>query len=423
MNGLPGNPTPVSKKKQIVFFLIGVVIITMAAVVFYWPILTLQDPNAIPWGSDSLGHIAKAEFLQDSIRLSFYNPTIFPEWYMGSQIFRYYPLLPYYVLLIFGWIFGNLVLSSFLYIFCFLWIGGLTFLLFKRWIGWWPAILGGVLYVMIPDNILIAFSEGNYPRILTFALVPLLFFLVLRALENSKMALIGIAALFAVFVLCHAMMAAIYAVFVVLLAMALWFAKQAQFKTVLWVILMVILGLGISSWWLLPSQSGGITEFSAGALAGAYPAIPLTTIFNPLLRISNAEQFYVSLAMVLFCIVVLFVKKIRTPHIVAFTIVGLLGVLVATPGFKQAFEALPGTKLLLTMRFLGIASTLLLIAAMWALSRFGKNLWWLFLLVAVFIGIDSSLSRRLVHANTPTPELVTSTQSMILTWRGRQLSC
>lgn len=423
MNGLTGAPTPLLKRNQFVYFLLGVVIITTAAIIFYWPILSLKGPNTIPWGSDSLGHISKAEFLKESIQQGIYNPKIFPGWYMGSQVFRYYPLLPYYALLFFGSLFGNLVLSSFIYIFCFLLIGGLTFLLFKRWVGWLPAIACGVLYMMIPDNILIAFSEGNYPRILTFALVPFLFYLVLRALDRSRIALVGISFLFGVFVLCHAMMAAIYAVFVVLLAVVLWVAKQTQLKTVLWVILMVILGLGISAWWLLPSQSGGITEFSAGALAEAYPAIPLTTIFNPFLRISNPEQFYVSLGVVLFCLAAVFIKKIRTPYVISFTIVGLLGVLVATPGFKQAFEALPGTKLLLTMRFLGTASTLLLMAVMWAISRFGKKFWWASLLVVLLIGIDSSISRKLVHANTPTPELVTSTESMSDTpgWREATL--
>ena len=75
------------------------------------------------------------------------------------------------------------------------------------------------------------------------------------------------------------------------------------------------------------------------------------------------------------------------------------------------------------MRFLGTASTVLLIAAMWAFARFGKKLWWAVLLVATLIGIDSAISRRLVHANTPTPDLITTTQSMIGTpgWREATL--
>ncbi|HWQ15923.1 MAG TPA: hypothetical protein VNL77_24195, partial [Roseiflexaceae bacterium] len=61
-------------------------------------VLFPADAARYPWGSDTLGHVLKANELRRAAQGGELYPDLQPAWYMGAQMLRYYPPLPYYLL-------------------------------------------------------------------------------------------------------------------------------------------------------------------------------------------------------------------------------------------------------------------------------------------------------------------------------------
>jgi uncharacterized membrane protein len=377
----------------------AVSVIILCSILIYWPVISIKDPSAVPWGSDALGQLARMEFLAKSIKQGIYTPYITPSWYMGMQLFRYHSPFTYYILIIIDLFTHQAVLAVNWLIFLCALIGGLSFLLYKKWIGWLPAIGGGLIYLILPDNVRVAFSEGNYPRVLASAFVPLLFYFILDFVEHPqrKVNLAGITALFLLFVICHPMMAAIFAVFAAMSALLLWLVKMANWRSAAAVIASIAVGIGLAGWWLLPSLTGGITELYSGGVAGLSVS-NLSILLNPLIRLHNTETDYTGLSLVVFSLVALISKNTRDRRAIVFSAVGLLGILAYTPFFNEIFNSLPLHNLLWPWRFQGVSSFLLLLSSMWFLkkiseARIGLIAIFLFMVVVIDVG----LSGKLIH--------------------------
>ena len=86
-------------------------------------------------------------------------------------------------------------------------------LLYARRYGTAFATIGGVLLVLMPDNIRVAFAEGNLPRVFAAALLPAAFFCLLNVLTGDRWRgywFAGLAGMLALVILSHAMMGAIF---------------------------------------------------------------------------------------------------------------------------------------------------------------------------------------------------------------------
>ena len=385
-------------------FLGAVLVIILCSILIYWPVISINNPSAVPWGSDALGQLSRLEFLAKSIKQGIYAPYIYPSWYMGMQLFRYESPFTYYILIIIDLITRHAVLAVNWLIFLSALIGGLSFLLYKKWIGWLPAIGGGLIYLILPDNVRVAFSEGNYPRVLASAFVPLLFYFILDFVEHPrrKVDLAGITVLFLLFVVCHPMMAAIYAVFAAMSALLLWLVKMSNGRSVASVIASIALGIGLAGWWLLPSLTGGITELNSATGGIGLSVSSLSILLNPIIRLHNPETDYAGLSLVVFSLVALFRKNTRDRRAIVFTAVGLLGILAYTPFFNEIFNSLPVHNLLWPVRFQGVSCFLILLSSMWFLKKISETR---IGLIAVFLFIvamiDMGLSRRLIAVRQP----------------------
>ncbi len=390
-------------------FMGAVFIIILCSILIYWPVISNNNPSAVPWGSDTLGHISRLEFLAKSIKQGIYLPDIYPSWYLGVQLFRYYPPLTCFLLIIIDLITRQTVLAvNWLIYLCAL-TGGLSFLLYKKWIGWLPAIGGGLIYLILPDNVRVAFSEGNIPRVLASAFVPLLFYLILDFLEHPQrwVDLVGITALFLLFVFCHPMMAAIYAVFAAVSALLFWLVKMSNWRSTVQVTASIALGIGLAGGWLLPSLTGGITELNATAITQGQPISNLSTLLNPVIRLHNPETDYSGLSLVVFSLVALFSKHTRDRRAIVFAAVGLLGILAYTPFFNEIFNSLPGHNLLWPSRFQGVSGFLILLSCMWFLKKISETRIGL-IAVLLFIAAmsDMGLSRRLIAVRQPSMDIL-----------------
>ena len=142
-------------------------VIGVAALLIYRSILFPPAGDELfPWASDTQGHLLKVEYLVENLEQGNIAPQILPNWYMGMEFMRYYPPLPYYLLVGLQYLLKTSVLAANWFIMLAALVGGVTWLLFRRWIGFGPALIGGVLFLYLPDNVRVALSDGNLPRVL-----------------------------------------------------------------------------------------------------------------------------------------------------------------------------------------------------------------------------------------------------------------
>lgn len=327
---------------------------------------------------------------------------------------RYYPPLPYYLLWLISQITQNPVSAANWLIAFSAFFGGVTWLLYTRWIGWVPAIAGGALYLFLPDNIRVALAEGNLPRTLASALLPLALYFLLQILDKNHrrryMILLGLC--FTLILLSHAMMAAIYAACFTLLTLLAWLWRSIAFRQVLETISALALGIMLGGWWFLPSLAGGITELDSSAMTEALSVIPLTNYLAPTMRITNPEAVYPGAVLFIISLISMFVASGRDGKTLALGITGFFGILISTPGFNALFNALPMHNLFWPLRFLGIASTLLLLALVWRFQAIQKNKRWLMLIILIPLLVDQWISTRLIFLRPANPDIIASARQV-----------
>ncbi|RME45565.1 MAG: hypothetical protein D6791_10410 [Chloroflexi bacterium] len=387
----------------------SILLIVLVALFCYRGILfPASDVRLYPWASDTMGHVLKAEYLQQQIARRNFYPDLFPDWYMGLQAFRYHPPLPYYLLVGLTYITGDSVVAANWFIAVCALFGALTWLLYRRWIGLLPATIGGALFLFLPDNVRVALAEGNLPRVLATALLPLAVYCLLRTLEETgtHWHRLGLVLCFATIVLSHTMMAAIYAVCCGLLAVLCWLGQATTLRRTILAVVTVGLGVMLSGWWLLPSLTGGITDLDASAMTEALAVFPLTNYLNPGLRAGNPEAVYVGVVLLLVAAAGLFIRRGRNTPVVALTLTGMVGVLITTPGFNDLFNALPMHNLLWPLRFLGVASFMLLLALMWRLPAWSQRAPVLAFIVVALLAADHARSLPLIHLRPPREDVV-----------------
>jgi uncharacterized membrane protein len=393
-------------------------ILALLAIAIFLPLLLPNGAARYPWGSDTLGHVLKAEYLHGRMQAGSFYPALLPNWYMGTQMLRYYPPLPYYLLIAIAGVIGDTVAAAgWMIMLCAL-FGGLSWLLYRRWVGLWMATLGGALFMLLPDNLRVGLAEGNLPRALATALLPIAAYLLLRVLEHdgSRRHVLGLTGIFAALVLCHAMMAAIYGVCAVALVL-LWaitgLTTPARATRALFA---AACGITLCGWWLLPSLTGGITELNADAMSEALAIVPLFQYLNPFGRIGNPEAIYVGLALIVLPLVLLFVRTGRRAQPIILSLVGLGAILLTTPGVNEIWRSLPFHQLFWPLRFLGMASFLLLLAIIWRLPTLAIGFQ---IAIGLLLATESLGSLPLIATRPLAPDIASIAQRLATTsgWR------
>jgi uncharacterized membrane protein len=415
--------------RQVWLALIAVFIMAGAALFIYRNILF---PSAgiegwHPWGSDTLGHVFRAEYLRSSLQQGKLPPAIYPDWYMGIQLLRYYPPLPYYLLVMVTLALSDPIAAASWFVVIAAWLGSLGWLLYRRWLGWPLALAGGICYLALPDNLRVALSEGNLPRALASALLPYLFYFMLRAISSGEKPrhFLAMAFFMGLIVFSHAMMAAIYAVCCIFTFSLLLICRAVSARRFFSGFLYICLGLLTTSFWLLPSLTGGITELDPSAMAEAITAVPLAVYFNPALRSGNPEVVYAGAALLTAAIASLLLMRTAgriQPHPAGLILTGLGGIALTLPGILEIFNALPGHNLLWPVRFIGVASFCLLFGLLWWLRTL-SHMRWLALPVMLLIAVDSSGSYALIHLRQEKPDLktISAALSELPGWREATL--
>ncbi|MCL5958153.1 MAG: 6-pyruvoyl-tetrahydropterin synthase-related protein [Chloroflexi bacterium] len=400
--------------KTLLWHLLATCLVVGAAFVAYRATLyPASEMVKYPWGSDTWGHLIKVEFLRDEIARGVLFPNVFPDWYAGVQLFRYYAPLPYYAMLLFSSVFKDVFLASSWFIFACAVLGGTSFLLYRPWVGLIPSTMGGILYALIPDNVRVAFAEGNLPRVLATALLPITFFFVLKTMDpstNRRIHVVALALMISLVVLSHAMMAAIFVVSLALFCATYWLLGGSHRQGLSQATSGLLGGLLLSGWWLLPSLTGGITELNQSAVSEALADFPLSTSFNPSIRLESPEQFYMGMGLGLGALIGIVSWRRLSPLSRAAVLAGGATTLVTTTFFNPVFNSLPMHYLFWPIRFSSFASFALLFAllSLWKLAA--RRLKLALLVVLLVTLVDFSGSLRLMHLQEADETIIASSR-------------
>lgn len=361
-------------------------------------VLYINRKGIFPWGSDTWGHLYKAKFLYESILKRDFYPILTFDWYNGIEPFRYWAPFPYYLLATF--IFsahGNVFIAYNLFILFVFIAGCLAWLLIGNIynINKYLLLAISILWFVLPDNLRVLFSEGNIPRVVVSVLfLYLIYFILCYMRENTFKYGLFIIFLVLLIVLCHAMIAAMVMITVSLLILVnLIISKNWR---ILKVILYAIIGVLLSSIWLLPALKGGLISIDQDAMQEVVSQLTynISVSLNPFLRLKNIEVYYFGLSVLLISLFgLLFGKK----QVKSYFLIVLIIFLGTTKALLSIIIKIPMNQLFWMMRFTPLALTIFLVGIIsWKDLKNGIKL--LFLALLFF---DSLISAKVLMYNVP----------------------
>lgn len=237
------------KTEKFIFQLLLGLIISCSIICVFWGI------DYMPSGNDIYGHMYKTEFLADQLRMSNYYPLYSTDWYNGIQLYRYWPILTYYITGAITLITNDVFISYYIYL-------GITF--FIGYFGWIMIakreqknlfVLIGIIWWFLPDNTRVLFSEGNLARALLTALLPLFLYFFTYLIEEKRYFIPSVL-MIAIMTNTHFMIAAMCAIIFCIYG----FFKGLKKNTWHLGVLSFICGFLVSALTLIPGIAGGVVS-------------------------------------------------------------------------------------------------------------------------------------------------------------------
>lgn len=327
--------------------------VMLAASLIYMPLLAPASPERLAIGYDGLGHLAKGEFLYGQIRQGNYLPAYWPDWYNGTAPFRYWAPLPYYLLALLRHLAGDIVVAGGWFIILCAAAGAACWLKFRPYLGTASSALAAAAWLIWPDHVRVALAEGNLPRVLATAFIPILVYLSLRLLlgEGTRWTPAWLALVVTAAILAHAMLAAMFLVALTLWAVVTRILNGTRVLAGLKLLGACALGVMASAWWLVPALRGGITDIEAQAVTDVITYYPLYESFNPLLRLADLDSFYWGLALVPLFLAAVVWRGHKPAWAQAALIVAAITILASTTAARPIYNHLPLHHLLWPARF------------------------------------------------------------------------
>lgn len=373
------------------------------SILIAFALLTLMYVNRAgwhPWGSDTYGHLFKANILYDSIMEGRWFVNYDESWYNGVQPFRYWAPLPYYILALINIITKDIFRAFHVFIVFTFIIGGLGWLLWGSFVKRQNLALAlALLWFFVPNNLRILFSEGNIPFVVVNCLLPYVMLFYHKAVHTRRMtSYLAIAFLMFIAVLSHAMLAAMLGIALFMLAAGDALVNKRYIQN-LQVLVYAVLGIMCSAFWLYPALKGGIMSLDKEAVASVMRSLTydFKTSLNPLLRFSNIEIYYYGLAFALTAAFgLLFAKKNEIVPFAAAILILLGTSKLALPVLEQ----LPLNQLFWMSRFTSIAMAMI-IAGILLWKRLRKPV---LLFILILLLADSAGSLKALAFNVYYPQ-------------------
>ncbi|MGG7176660.1 6-pyruvoyl-tetrahydropterin synthase-related protein [Clostridium paraputrificum] len=388
----------IQKAKRIQLMYCAIILVIASIIT----IININKSGTYPWGSDTFGHLFKGNILYDTFREGNIFNNFNSAWYNGVQIFRYSEPITYYLIAFINLFTNNIFITFNVFIVFVFIVGGFGFLLWgyhseRQKLG----LFLGIMWFFIPNNLRVLFAEGNLPLTIINMLIPYLFLVYYYAMkENRGRNYLLLALLIAVITLTNASLAIMILLFLFTFNIIDAIRNKKVRKN--FVLLgIVVLGVLITSFWLIPAIKGGLLNMSKSEVSQVMDRS--TYIFsqslNPLLRFSNIEVYYFGLSFVFISIfgIIFSYKGNRVRGLFITSILILIGThKVLLPVLKE----IPISQFMFIIKITGIA-----IALVFAALLFWKNLRKsLLLLICFIISLDSMMSFEGLGVNREFPE-------------------
>lgn len=332
--------------------LLAVLSVLVSVVVVYRPLLFASPGSAYPLGSDTWGHLFKAQYLYGQLARGNLYPTLLPSWYGGLELFRYWSPFPIYVLAVLRKLSGDIFLAGAWLVPAAAAFGGLSWLFYARRIGWLAALAAGVAWTVWPDHVWVAMVDGNLPRAVATALLPLLFLAFVDSLELRRWPWSGLLlmALLQLVILCHAMIGAMVAMAMAFFCLVYWLSGGIGVRGVVRGAALLALAVIASSWWLLPSLKGGITAISPAAIREAVLSQ------QGLFQSQDFRALFTNVVSIVLLAWVALTWARRPPLSKALWVCAALGTIITVPQVLPIYMALPLSYLMWPTRFASLTA-------------------------------------------------------------------
>lgn len=324
----------------------------------------VKNSGLYPRGSDIYGHIFKSNLLYESIKNGNVYPMYSSLWYNGIQPFRYWAPIPYYILAGLQFLVGGDAMNSYI-----VFVGVAFFLGAAGWVLFGIknnriilSIVLGILWFLLPDNMRVFFSEGNFPRMVITVLLPYLFYFIWNFIEHKKKtSILFIIFFMSTIVLCHVMIAAMIGItsFVFVFIYSI-LNKRAQES--IHVIIGMLLCFALVGLWLYPALQGGLMGMDSSSTSEVMKLMSskVSSSLNPFLRLNGQiETYYYGLSIFLISIIGLFLSNKKSMS-------GFLTALIIFAGTTTVavplISKLPLNQLFWMQRFTPIAYAIFLLA-------------------------------------------------------------
>lgn len=227
------------------------------ALAAYGIALTVGNSGIYPSGKDTLGHLYQGDVLYRAVQNGDYWPAFDFLWYNGMEMMRYCAPVPVYLLAGCQYIGGSSMGGFLVFVMFVCFAGAVSWLyvglkLERPYLG---AFLG-ILWFFMPNNLRTLFYEGDLPKSLCIAILPLFAYWIYDYLKSGRWHLLPrISLCFTWFVLCHSGYAGM-----VLIAFTLFFMVNMviyhQWRRQANACFAAVLGYLLAGFWLIPSLTG-----------------------------------------------------------------------------------------------------------------------------------------------------------------------
>ncbi len=283
----------------------------------------------------------------------------------GFPLFNYYSATPYYLGAVLSYVLGYIGAAKALFFIPIL-IGGVAmYLLAKELFGKLPALTASTLYIFVPYRALDTYVRGAVAESLALAVVPLIFYFVLKLTKNSSLwNFLGLT--FSLFTLLtsHNIMSIFFVpILVVWAGYWLFVSKLNNFKQVF---LSFILAFGLSAFFIIPAYFEKdlvqVDTLTISHLDYRVHFVALKQLFtrswgygSSVQGASDGMSFQIGWPHILFPVLVLLF--FRNPTTVFFVVIFVLSIFMTHNKSSAIWEAIPILKYVqFPWRFLAVAS-------------------------------------------------------------------
>ncbi len=366
--------TRADRTKRALFICADILINLAIAVAVVW---FIKQNVLLINGSDSMYHVYRGSWILSEVSSGNTWPLFNQLWYNGVELLRYWPPVAAYFMAFCQWlaslipqladtnnVFGGyLIYCGFIYL-----IGALSWNIvgFRKKRPLFGAI-AGVIWFFMPTCIDVLIREGNLPRTLIMAVFPLAFLFVNEYLKKGqKKDFIGTAILFFFMSCCHVGYTGMVAIACLIYLIAYRLCcfsgssrlEKARHKDID-LIAAILGGFLMSGIFLYPALNGGLVSNSGNTDQTAQKFFQsLFITLNPADKVQNGYKYcYFGIASFLIAIFGLIGAKRRArPGFITALIIVLLTSNTASP----IIRSLPGGQFMWMLRFLQIATAMIL---------------------------------------------------------------